>query len=95
MLAAKDSKPSASSENTTPGEEESMTPAPQPSRLGELAAPVVPETSRGPGTVQRVQVSSLARADKPKESQDKSIQKSSPTLATSPKKVCLGVVGGN
>ena len=94
MSAAKDSKPSASSQtNTTPGGEELMTPTPQPSGLGELAALTTPETSpetnRGPRVLLRVHVSPRVEADKPKESHDKSTRKSSPTPATRPKKYAL------
>ena len=94
MSAAKDSKPSASSEmNTTPDGEEFMTPTPQPSGLGELAALTTPktspETNREPGALLRVQVSPRVDADGSKGSRDKSTRKSSPTPATRPKKYAL------
>ena len=90
MPAAKDSKPVTSAEkNTTPGGEESVTPVPQPSSLGELATSMVATTGRGQGTVQWVQVSSLARANKPEEPRDRASKKASPTPATRPKRYAL------
>ena len=94
MLAAKDSKPSASSEmNTTPDREEHTTPTPQPSGLGELAALTTletsPETPRGPGVLLRAQVSPQAEADRSKGSHGGSTRKSSPTPATRPKRYAL------
>ena len=94
MPAAKDSKPAASAEkNTTQGGEESVTPAPQSSSLGELATAAIAPTGRGQGMVQWVQVSSLAGADKPEEPWDRAAKKASPTPATRPKRyaVELGV----
>ena len=62
MWAAKDSKPVTSGERettTTENEKSSATSTPQPSGLGELAAPA----GRGQGAVQRVQVGSAPGAD--------------------------------
>ena len=59
MPAAKDSKPATLAEkNTTTGGEESGTPAPQPSGLGELAAAAIAPAGRGQGAVQQAQASS-------------------------------------
>ena len=70
-----------------------MTPTPQPSGLGELAAlktpETSPETSKGPRALLRVQVSPRAEADGSKGSRDKSTRKSSPTPATRPKRYTL------
>ena len=66
-----------------------MTPAPQPSGLGELAASAILGINSRQGTIQRVQVSSAAGAAKPKEPEDKSSRKSSPTPATRPKRYAL------
>ena len=67
-----------------------MTPTSQPSGLGELATLVTPETSpeahRGPGTVQRAQVSPWVEAGKSKEPQDKPTKKLSPIPASRAKR---------
>ena len=67
MLAAKDSKPATSGERETTAsenEKSSTTSTPQPSGLGELAAPSTAPSGRGQGAVQRVQVGSTPGADK-------------------------------
>ena len=71
MPAAKDSKPATSmKKDTTTGGEESVTPAPQPSGLGELANAAIAPASRVQGAVQRVQVSSPVGADASEEPRD-------------------------
>ena len=89
-MATKDSMPSMQSRSTTtPTGEESVTSVSQPSGLGELSASVVTETNRKLEVIQRAQVSSLMRADKTKEPQEKTPKKQSPTLAAQPKKYAL------
>ena len=89
-MVTKDSMPSMQSRSTTtPTGEESVTPVSQPSSLGELSTSMVTETDRKLGAIQRAQVSSLMRADKTKEPQEKTPKKLSPTLATRPKKYAL------
>ena len=86
MPAAKDSKLATSTEkNTTTGGEESVTPAPQPSGLGELATSVVATAGGGRGTVQGFQVSSLVGADKTEEPWDRAARKASPTPSSDPR----------
>ena len=93
MPAAKDSKPAAlaKKEDTTTGEEESATPASQPSKLGELVATTTAPTGREQGVVQHVQVGSALGADKLETSRDGANRKGSPTPATRPKKYALEV----
>ena len=90
VMATKDSKPSMQSRSaTTPTGEESMTPVPQPSSLGELTTSKVTETDKRLEAIQRAQVGSLMGADKTKEPQEKTSKRQSPTLATRPKKYAL------
>ena len=89
-MAAKDSKSAVSSKSTTtPTGEESVTPVPQLSGLGELSVSMVTETDRRLEAIQRAQVGSLMGTDKTKEPQEKIPKKLSPTLATRPKKYAL------
>ena len=66
-----------------------MTPAIQPSSLGELSTLMVTETDRKLEVIQRAQFSSLMGADKTKEPPEKTPKKQSPTLAAQPKKYAL------
>ena len=89
-MATKDSTSAVPSKSTmTLTGEESVTPVYQLSGLGELSALMVAETNRRLEAIQRAQVSSLVRADKGKEPQEKIPKKLSPTLATRPKKYAL------
>ena len=89
-MATKDSTSAVSLKSTTtPTGEESVTPVYQLSGLGELSTSTVVETNRRLEVVQRAQVGSPVGADKAKEPQEKSPKKSSPTLATRPKKYAL------
>ena len=83
VMVTKDNAPSMQSRSTTtPTGEESVTPVSQPSGLGELSTSMVTETDKRLEVIQRAQVSSLMGADKPKEPQEKTPKKQSPTLAT-------------
>ena len=66
-----------------------MTPVSQPSRLGKLSASMFTEADRKQEAIQRAQVSSLMRANRNKEPQDKTPKKQSPAAATRPKKYAL------
>ena len=66
-----------------------MTPASQPSGLGELSASMFTESDRKLEAIQRAQVGSLMGADRNKESQEKTPKRQSPTSATRPKKYAL------
>ena len=89
-MATKDSTSAVSLKlTTTPTGEESVTPVPQLSGLGELSTSRVPETDRRLEVIQRAQAGSLVGADGAKEPQEKSPKKLSPTLATQPKKYAL------
>ena len=82
-MATKDSTPAVSLKlTTTPTGEESVTPVPQLSSIGELSTSMVPKTIRRLEVIQRAQVSSLVGADKAREPQHKNSRKLSPTLAT-------------
>ena len=82
-MVTKDSTPFVQSRyTTTPTGKESVTPASQPSGLGELSTSMVTETDRKLEAIQRAQVSSLMVADKTKEPQEKTPKKQSPALAT-------------
>ena len=74
---------------TTPTGEESVTPVPQPSSLGELSASMATESDRKLEVVQRAQVGSLMGADRNKEPQEKTPKRQSPASATRPKKYAL------
>ena len=89
-MVTKYSTPSMQSRSaTTLTGEESVTPAIQPSGLGELSTSMVTETDRKLEVIQRAQVSSLMGSDKIKEPPEKTPKKQSPTLATRPKKYAL------
>ena len=79
----------SSKSTTTPTGEESVTPVSQLSSLGELSASMVTETDRRLEVIQRAQVGSLMGTDKTKEPPEKTPKKTSPTLATRPKKYAL------
>ena len=66
-----------------------MTPASQPSGLGELSAPMFTKPAMKSEVIQRAQVSSLMGANGNKEPQDETPRKQSPALATRPKKYAL------
>ena len=90
VIATKDNIPTMQSRSaTTPTGKESTIPVSQPSGLRELAASTVTETDKRLETIQRAQISSLARAEKTKEPQEKTSKRQSPTLATRPKKYAL------
>ena len=89
-MATQDSTPSGQVRSTTtPTGEESGTPVPRPSGLGELSTSMFTEPDRKPEAIQRDQVSSLMGADRNKEPQDKTPKKQSPASATRPKKYAL------
>ena len=89
-MATKDSTPSMQSRSAnTPTGEESLTPATQPSGLGELSTPMVTETDKKLEVIQRAQVGSLMGPDKAKEPPEKTPKKQSPALAARPKKYAL------
>ena len=89
-MATKDSASAMLSKLTmTPTGEEFVTPVSQLSGLGELSTSIDGETDRRLEVIQRAQVSSLVRADKGKEPQEKTPKKLSPTLAIRPKKYAL------
>ena len=90
VMATQSSKPSGQVRSpTTPMGEESVTPASQPSRLGELSASMFTEPDRKQEAIQRAQVGSLMGANGNREPQDKTPKKQSPTSATRPKKYAL------
>ena len=94
MLAAKDSKPATSGERETTAsenEKSSTTSTPQPSGLGELAAPSTAPSGRGQGAVQRVQVGSTPGADKSEMTREGVGRRSSPTPGTRPIKYALEI----
>ena len=90
MPTARNSKPVTSAErDITTGEEELVTPAPQPSGLGELAATAIAPTGRVQGAVQWVQVSSPVGADRLEEPRNRVTKRTSPTPANQPKRYAL------
>ena len=89
-MATQSSKPSGQVRSpTTPMGEESVTPASQPSGLGELSASMFTEPDMKSEVIQRAQVGSVMGANGNKEPQDKTPRKQSPTSATRPKKYAL------
>ena len=74
---------------TTPTGQESVTPVSRPSGLGELPTSILTESDRKLEVIQRAQVSLLMRADRDKESQEKTPKRQSPASATRPKKYAL------
>ena len=89
MPAAKDSKPAASlMKETTTVEEESVTPAPQPAGLGELAAAAVVPAARAQGAMQRAQVSSLEGTGISEEPRDRATKRNTSPVPA-PKKYAL------
>ena len=94
MLAAKDSKPATSGERETTAsenEKSSTTSTPQPSGLGELAAPSTAPSGRGQGAVQRIQVGSTPGVDKSEMTREGVGRRSSPTPGTRPIKYALEI----
>ena len=92
VMVTQDSTPSRQVRSTTtPTGEESVTPVPQPSSLGELSASMFTEPNRKLEVIQRTQVGSLMGADRNKEPQDKTPKKQSPASATRPKKYALEI----
>ena len=76
VMVTQDSTPSGQVRSTTtPTGEESVTPVPGPSGLGELSASMFTEPDRKLEAIQRAQVHSLMGADKNKEPQDKTPKK--------------------
>ena len=89
-MATQSSKPSGQvSSPTMPMGEESVTPVSQPSGLGGLSASMFTEPNMKQKAIQRAQVSSLMRANRNREPQNKTPKKQSPTMATRPKKYAL------
>ena len=89
-MATQNSKPSRPvSSPTTPTGEESVTPIPQPSRLGALSASMTIEPDRMTEAIQRAQVGSLMGANGSNKPQNKSPKKQSPASGARPKKYAL------
>ena len=90
VIVTKDGMSSVQSGPTiNPTGEESVTPVPQPSSLGELSTSMVTEPDRKLGVIQRAQVGSLMGSDRNKEPQEKTPKRQSPGSATRPKKYAL------
>ena len=89
-MATQNSKPSGQvGSPTTPTGEESVTPVPQPSRLGALSTLMSTEPERKTEAIQRAQIGSLMGANSNDESQNKSPKRPTPALGARPKRYAL------